>query len=288
MQTGADTSLDGLEELGGLSLADWLWAGGLILGSLLIAAIVRRLVTKGLTPQVAPLVARLLGRLAAALIFIFGIIYAMQQVGVSIAPLLGLVGLFGLALAFAFQDILENFIAGVIMSVRRPFRQGDEITTTDQEGVVEDIQLRAVTMRTYDGQRVYVPNAAVWRNAIVNHTELGSRRTTLTVGVAYDSNLEEVGRLLTDTLAGVDGVYADPAPQAYAYEFADSSINFALRFWHDPSIADLWRVRDSVAKAVKAALDEAGVEIPFPQRVVGFTGTMPPVAALSSTNGEPD
>ncbi len=271
-QATPDVNVESLQELGALTLSDWLWAGGLMLGFLLAAVLVRRGIVKALTPNVTPFVAKLLARLAGAVVFLFGLVYALQQVGVSIAPLLGVAGLFGLALAFAFQEVLENFIAGVFMSIRRPFSDGDEISTAGFEGVVEDIRLRAVTLRTFDGERVYVPNGSVWRNPIVNHTEYDTRRTTLEVGVAYDADLEAVGELLTETLAGVPGVHSEPAPQAYAFEFGDSSINFALRFWHDAPIASVWRVRDAVTKAVHDKLGEAGIDIPFPQRVVELTG----------------
>jgi len=263
---------EAFEQLGALSLSDWLWAGGLTLASVMAALLVRRLVFRLATPQLVPFVARLIARLVAVVIFIFGFFYAMQQVGVSLAPFLGVIGLLGLALAFAFQEVLENFIAGVFLSARRPFSQGDEITTGGHDGVVEDISLRELTIRTYDGERVFIPNSEVWQNPIVNHTRLEIRRTTVAVGVAYDSRLEEVAELLVDTLQRVDGVRSDPAPDAYAYEFADSSINFALRFWHDARIANEWAVRDRVVKAVHRALGEAGIEIPFPQRVVGFVG----------------
>lgn len=264
--------IEGLEEIGRLTLSDWLWAAGLVSGAILLAWIAYRVVHRVVAVPAAPLVARLVARFAAAVVFAVGFVYAMQQVGVSIAPLLGLIGLFGLALAFAFQDVLENFIAGVFLSIRRPFSEGDEIATDEHVGVVEDVQLRALTLRTFDGVRVYVPNSSVWTNPIVNYTALGTRRTTLEIGVAYDADLAAVQRLLEDATLRVDDVASEPAPQAYVYEFGASSINFALRFWHDPSIADQWRTRDAVAKAVKSILDDAGVEIPFPQRVVEIVG----------------
>ena len=263
---------EALEQLGALTLSDWIWAGGLTIGSAIAAVVTYRLILRLATPQVAPFVARLIGRLSGIVVFLFGFFYAMQQVGVSLAPFLGLVGLLGLALAFAFQEVLENFIAGVFLSARRPFRQGDEITTAGHEGVVEDISLRELTMRTYDGERVFIPNSVVWQNPIVNHTAEPTRRTTLAVGVAYASTLPDVGKLLLDTLRGVEGVHADPAPQAYAHEFGDSSINYALRFWHDSTIAAEWSVRNAVTEAVHAALNDADVEIPFPQRVVEVIG----------------
>lgn len=257
-----------LEQLGGLTLSDWLWAGGLAIGSALLALLAFRLVVRVASSHMAPLAARLIGRVVQIVTFVFGLFYALQQVGISAAPFLGVLGLLGVALAFAFQDVFENFIAGIFLSARRPFSQGDEISTAGHEGVVEDVSLRELTMRTYDGERVFIPNASVWQNPIVNHTAEEHRRTTLSVGVAYDSNLREVGNLLVHTMKSVEGVAADPAPQAYAHEFADSSINFALRFWHEAAIAKEWAVRDAVASAVHEALNDADVEIPFPQRVV--------------------
>lgn len=260
-----------LEELGALTAADWLWAGGLIVGAVLAAFIVRQIVTRVASKRLSPLLAQLLARIGAALVFIFGTIYALQQVGVSLGPLLGLLGLFGLAFAFAFQEVLENFIAGFFLSARRPFAQGDEITTSDFQGFVEDISLRELTLRTYDGELVYVPNSSVWQNPIVNHTQREKTRTTVDVGVAYDTDLAEASEVLLTTIKGVEGVAAEPAPQAYAHNFGDSSIDFALRFWHDSGIAEEWRVRDQVVQAVHAALNERGIEIPFPQRVLSLS-----------------
>ncbi len=274
LQTDADP-LEGLDELSALTLSDWLWAGGLIVGAGLAAWAVRRLVVKATARAAEPLVARLLGRLAAAIVFALGFVYALQQVGVSIAPLLGLAGLLGLAFAFAFQDILSNFLAGVFMSLRRPFSQGDEIIAAGYEGRVEDIQLRALTLTTFDGERVYIPNAEVWQNAIINHTERGIRRTTLEVGVAYDTDLRRAKQVILEALAQVDGVEPEPAPQCLWHEFGASSINAAVRYWHEPSVASMWRVRDAVAIAVKEALDAADIEIPFPQRVVTFKNGLP-------------
>lgn len=268
-QTEADP-LEGLDQLSSLSLADWIWAASLTAVAIVAAIVIRRLVSRTVGRRAEPFVAKLLGRLAAALVFVVGFVYALQRVGVSVAPLLGLVGLLGLALAFAFQDILENFIAGVLMSLRRPFNQGDEVEAGGYTGRVEDIQLRALTLRTFDGERVYIPNSTVWQNPIVNNTELGSRRTTLDVGVAYDADLEEAARLIVEAVAAEDGVMDEPAPECFWHEFGGSSINAAVRFWHEPSVATMWKTRSRVAVAVKRALDDAGVEIPFPQRVVTF------------------
>jgi len=271
----ADT--DALEQIGALSLEDWLWAGGLTVAALVTAMMASRVVKRLAGSQLAPFVTRLLGRIAAIVVFLFGFFYAMQKVGVSLAPFLGLAGLLGLALAFAFQDVLENFIAGIMLSVRRPFAQDDEITTADHEGWVEGISLREVTLRTYDGKRVFVPNADVWQNPLVNHTAYEQRRTTLGVGVGYGSSLPEAREVLLRAVASIDEVDTDRNPEAFVDEFGASSINFAVRFWHRSSIRSEWEVRSDVAMAIHKALDDAGIEIPFPQRVLTFVDEAPEV-----------
>ena len=270
MQTAQTTDDIGttVGELGALTLSDWLWAAGLLAATILFSIVVRRALGAALERRTNPFVARLLGRMAAGIVFILGVVYTMSRLGVSIAPLLGALGLIGLALAFAFQDILENFIAGILMSLRRPFNEGDQIKTGDIEGTVQDITLRSVTLRAYNGVRIYVPNAMVWKSPIFNHTELGSRRTTLTVGVAYDTDLDAAQRVLVETMASVDGVLSEPPPRAFVQQFGDSSIDFAMRFWHEPQTAVEWEVRDLVARTLKKNLDAAGIEIPFPQRVL--------------------
>lgn len=264
---------DAIEQLGELTATDWLWAGGLTLVSGVAAFAVFRVVQRVAQRQLAPFVSKLLARIVSIVVFILGFFYAMQQVGISLTPFLGIVGLLGLALAFAFQEVLENFIAGVFLSARRPFRQGDEVTTGGHEGRVEEISLRELTLKTFDGEKVIIPNSTVWQNPIVNHTAHPTRRTTLEVGVAYSSDLNHVQELLVSTLAGVDGVKSEPAPQAFSYAFGASSIDFALRYWHDASIGDEWATRDRVLRAVFVALGEAGIEIPFPQRVVEILGS---------------
>jgi small-conductance mechanosensitive channel len=154
------------------------------------------------------------------------------------------------------------------MLIRRPLRVGDQVATNQYEGTVHDITLRTVLLVTFDGESVHIPNSMVWQNPFVNYTERGLRRTTLMVGVAYDSDLDRCQQLLVEAAASVEGVASRPGPEALVTEFADSAVSFAVRFWHAPDIATLWRVRDEVARTVKRRLDQAGIVIPFPQRVV--------------------
>lgn len=256
------------DELSGLSLSDWVWAGSIILGSFLIAYIFRKVLARAWSDPDSSYATKVIARLISYVIVVFGLVYALGQIGVSVGPLLGALGVVGLALAFAFQDILENFIAGILMVLRRPFTIGDQITTNDYSGTVEDVTLRSMAMRTYAGERVYVPNAMVWKNVIVNHTELGKRRTTIEVGVSYDADLDRAAAVMTAAATSIEGVSANHPVEVFVEEFGESSIDFAVRFWHQPQKAVEWAIRDQVARALKRALDDAGIEIPFPQRVV--------------------
>ncbi len=264
---------DQLEEIvsgtSGLGWQDWVLAGAIVAVSVAIGLVVRRLASRLITRGGREgLVARSVSRFAAGIVIGFGVVYALGTLGVTIGPLLGVLGVGGIALAFALQNILENVAAGVIIQARRPFGLGDEIRSDGFEGSVEDVNLRAVIMRTFDGRKVLIPTSTVLRNAVEVDTDRPSRRTCLVVGVAYRTDLEEARAVLEDAVRAADGVLPAPEPQVYVEEFGDSSINFALLYWHRPQRREMWRVRDEVARSVKRAFDEHGIEIPFPQRVL--------------------
>ncbi len=273
------------DRLLGASWEQWLTAGivfavALVAGRVL-RTVVERVVVRDGTSRLG---ARLVARIVMYSVVVFGFVYALSALDIPLGPLVGALGVAGIALAFALQDILGNFMAGIILMVRRPFEVGDQIQTESYDGVVEDIRLRAVTMRTFDGLTVYIPNATVLDNPIVNYTQRGVRRTTFDVGVSYDADLDEVQRVIINTVRDIDGVRADPAPEAYVQEMGDSSINFAVRYWHDPQIAEVWQVRDRVARELKRCFDGAGIEIPFPQRVLHLSSAEAPIA-VHSTSG---
>lgn len=239
--------------------------------TLLLAVVVRRVMIGVLDRGESDRqTGRLVGRLVGVLIVVGGTVYALELAGLRVGPMLGALGIGGIALAFAAQDILSNFVAGVLLQVRRPFRVGDEIASGDQEGRVEDVNLRTVQIKTYDGLTVYLPNAEVLQSPITNYTKTPLNRTSLAVGVSYDSDLEQVRSIILSACAGADGVVAAPPPEAWVEQFGDSSINVAVRYWHASDIASRWRARNAVAVSVKQAFDDAGVTIPFPQRTLWF------------------
>ena len=248
-----------------LGVADWVIAGVLFVTGIVVGRVGRSLVARAAKRgdsehSLADSIARFVAYLAVAA----GVVFALGVLGVRLGPLVGALGIGGLAVAFAAQSILANFLASVILQLRRPFRGGDQITSDGCEGTVEEINFRTVILRTYDGQRVLVPCSSVLSNPIVNHTRFGRRRTSLDVGVAYDTDLEAARKVLHDALVDVEGVMSKPKPEVWVESFGDSAVNLVVRYWHKPDTASLWRVRSSVAVAIKEACGEHGIQLPFP------------------------
>ncbi len=182
---------------------------------------------------------------------------------VNALSMLGGLGLVGVAAGFAFQDILSNLLSGILLLIREPFRAGDQIRVNDIHGTVQLITIRETRIRGFDGRIVYVPNQDVYTNAIEVQTAEELLRTSLVVGVDYDTDLPQARQVALRALAAVDGVAGDPAPEAYYTEFGASSINLDLRYWTGSTQAELRRVQDQVVERVKAAFDDAGIDIPF-------------------------
>ncbi len=258
----------------GLGPWDFAIALGIFVGGVVVAFVVKALVTRLMRRgnRVDPALAALIARLVGYLVMIVGFVYALESLGIPIGLAVGGLGIAGIALAFALQDILENFIAGVLLQIQRPFTYGDQILVNDHEGTVQTIDTRNTTVLTPAGELVKIPSATVIKSDITNYTQRGSRRTTLPVGVAYGTDLREAQRILLDATARAEGVLSSPPPEAYLEAFGESSIDFALRFWHKPSIADFWAARSEVAFEVESALARAGITIPFPQRTMWWAG----------------
>ncbi|MEZ5183978.1 MAG: mechanosensitive ion channel family protein [Acidimicrobiales bacterium] len=278
---GQEVDVDSLRDAvdaGGLDASDWITAG-VVLGVAVVGSAVAARAVAGLLRRrgIEGFAGDLVGRLLGYLVFAIGLFYSLSVLGVRVGPLLGALGIAGVALAFALKDILENFLAGVLLQVRRPFDKGDQIATGDHEGTVREVNARSVVIEQPSGERVVVPSAALIHDPIVNLTAHPVRRTTLAVGVGYDTDLDEARSVILGALAGLDDVVDDPAPQALVEQFGESSIDLAVRYWHRSTIGDMWATRDVAARAIKAALDGAGIEIPFPQRVLAWApGSAPP------------
>lgn len=188
----------------------------------------------------------------------------------AVTSILAGAGIVGLALAFAFQDIAANFISGIFISFRRPLHIGDIVKVQDYMGRVEDITLRDTVLLTFQGQRVIIPNKAVFQNPIENFSLLGKRRVDLVVGVSYGEDLQKVKDIVLDVVQNVTVRTDDPITFFYD-EFADSSINFEVRIWVNSPEQPIWlQGRSEAIMLIKKAFDANDITIPFPIRTLDF------------------
>jgi small conductance mechanosensitive channel len=189
----------------------------------------------------------------------------------TVASLLAGAGIVGLALGFAFQDIAANLMAGVYLSVRRPFRRGHLIKAQDYFGIVQEVNLRWTELLTQQGQLVLIPNKQVFENPIMNYTARGSRRVDITLGVSYGDDLEKARRVALEAVAALPGLLPDKQVEMFYEEFADSSIDFTIRFWIPfQTQKDYLAARSEAMIRIKKAFDAAGIQIPFPTRTLDF------------------
>lgn len=206
--------------------------------------------------------------LAAGVFVALGIL----QLEKTVTSLLAGVGILGLALGFAFQDIAENFIAGILITVRRPFTDGDLVETNGFLGHVEDVDLRTTHIRTLQGQLVRVPNGEVFGNPLTNYSQARERRVDLACGVSYGDDLEKARGVALEAVAGVEGRAPDRDPELFYEAFGGSSIDFVVRFWiRDTGQRAFLAARSDAIQRLKAAFDEHDVGIPFPIMTLDFS-----------------
>jgi len=185
-----------------------------------------------------------------------------------LGDIIAALGLGSVAIGFAFQDIFKNFLAGILLLLQHPFRMNDQVIIDKYEGTVEKIDLRFTQIRTYQGERVLLPNATVFTSPVQVRTAYGHRRTDVEVGVDYDTSLPEAAKILHDTVSSVEGVLSDPPPEVDLIHFGDSSINFVVRYWTLPRQQQVRHAQTKVIIAIKHALDQAGISIPYPIRTL--------------------
>ena len=215
-------------------------------------------------------------QLTTIAVWLVGIMVAAVIIfpGMTPAKVLTVLGLSSVAVGFAFKDIFENFFAGILILWKYPFDRGDFISCEGVEGRIEDITIRMTMIRQVDGQLVVVPNSYLFKNPVDVLTNKPHRRITVICGVAYGTDLADARKLLIDAQQSCDSVKRDPPVEIFAQEFADSSINFEVTWWTSPTPLDVRKSRDEVVEAVKRSLDDAGIEIPFPQRTLWFKDTL--------------
>lgn len=205
-------------------------------------------------------------RTARIVILVIVIIAVLQQFGVQTASLLAVVGAAGLAIGLALQGTLSDFAAGIMILIMRPFKIGDTVEVAGDSGVVDDIGLVLTSLHTFDNVAMYIHNSNIWSNKIMNYTTNDVRRVDMVFGFGYDDNIDQAMQIAREVLDADDRVLQDPEPQIAVSELADSSVNIIVRPW--TAKENYWALKFDITKRIKERYDEAGLNIPYPQRDV--------------------
>jgi len=215
----------------------------------------------------------LLAKFVYFIVFGLGLFFILEilKLHKAVTSLLAGIGVVGLALGFAFQDIVANFIAGIILAFRKPYVLDDIVEINNIMGTVVRSNLRSTVVKTFQGQEVYIPNRLVLQNPIYNFTVLGKRRVDLSVGISYAQDLDHVEQTVKNVIDNLDFVIDKENTMFDYHGFGDSSINFNIRSWVNcPGDKPFPVYRSEIIKAIKKAFNEEGITIPFPIRTLDF------------------
>ena len=224
----------------------------------------KRNLLKRMEDQLLPV---FLGRILRWTIILIGLFIAVNVLGYGgvASGLLAGLGASALIVGFAFKDIGENFLAGVILAFNRPFDIGDVIVSQDYTGTVKEVDMRVTTIKTFDGNDVFIPNSMIIKNPVLNYTMEPTRRHEFIVGVEYASDLGKAVQAVRSVLQDNKEVLDDPAPDVILNDFGSSSINIMVRFWVNNGYLtrSQFDVKSDVIKEVKEKFDAEGIDIPF-------------------------
>lgn len=234
----------------------------------IVGKIVANLISKGLSKLLAhkgvdATVSSFIASLTYGLAMTFVIIAAISHLGFNTTSLVAVIGAAGLAVGLALQGSLSNFASGVLLISFRPFKAGDFVEVSGTAGVVEEILIFSTTLKTGDNKTVIIPNNAITGNKIINYSTKPTRRIDLVIGVSYNANLADTRNILADVVSKDERVLTDQAVTIGVSELAESSVNIVVRPW--VKSADYWPTYFDLLENIKVALDEAGIEIPYPQ-----------------------
>ncbi|UIY44257.1 mechanosensitive ion channel family protein [Methylobacterium radiotolerans] len=270
-------ALGRLEELGrsavallpGLAIALVLFGIGLLIAKGVRAAVRRAAELREASPGSASVLGRIAGGMTVLVSFLVAASVAFPSV--SAADLFNLLGIGGVAIGFAFRDVLQNLLAGILILLTRPFVIGDQIRAGSHEGTVEDVWVRATVLRTYDNQRVLIPNATLFVDKITVITAHDKRRLAFPLTIGNGDDIREARRVIVEALRSTEGVLADPPPEALVTGLGSAGVDMTARLWIDPPRRrDAVDALDHAIANVKEALTAAGIDLPYPTSQILF------------------
>ncbi len=234
-------------------IVGWIFAGW-------VGGVARKALAKA---KVDETLSKFLSKLARWAILLLVFLSCLGVFGVETTSFAAVIGSAGIAIGLAFQGTLSNFAAGIMLLMFRPFQVGDVVSVAGQTGKVNEIELFTTTLDTFDNRRFIIPNGQVFGATIENITYHDQRRADVDVGVAYSADIDRTREILTQAAESVTGGLDDPAPAIVLLGLGDSAVNWSVRVWAKAD--EFGDVKQAAIRAVKVALDETGIEIPFPQ-----------------------
>ncbi|PXA89178.1 mechanosensitive ion channel family protein [Nostoc sp. 3335mG] len=186
------------------------------------------------------------------------------------ATIISSLGIGSVAIGFAFKDILQNLLAGILLLINRPYRRGDQIVVKDFEGTVEHIQSRATLIKTYDGRRVIIPNSDVYTSPVTVNTAFPYRRDHFDIGIGYGDKPDRAMAVFAEAIASVEGVEAEPAPEVLPWGLDASAVTLRARWWSDSKRTNIVHLRARVILAIWQAAADNGIDLPFPTQQILF------------------
>jgi small-conductance mechanosensitive channel len=225
----------------------------------------------------SPLLASIVGRTLAIPVLLIGIYLVLQLAGLTrlAITVLGGTGLVGVVLGLAFREIAENALASILLSARNPFRVDDWIKVGEYQGIVQNLNMRTTVLLTLDGNHVQIPNALVFKSVVTNYSSNPGRRAEFFVGIGYEDSIVKAQDLIIEALRTHPAVLDDPEPAALVDELGPSSVILRVQFWFDGRSYSVFKVRSSLMRQVKRALQNAGISMPDAAREVIFPKGVP-------------
>jgi small-conductance mechanosensitive channel len=225
----------------------------------------------------SPLILNVIGMLAGLPVLLLGFYIVLQIAGLTslAVSILGGAGVIGIVLGFAFRDIVENFLSGILLSIRQPFQRGDFINVAGYEGVVDSLNSRSTVLISLEGNHIIIPNAAVFKNVITNFSTARFRRETLDVGIGYDDSVAQTQEVITGVLGEHEAVRNDPPPMVLVHSLGAATVNIRIYFWFDGHDISALKLKSALYRLIKRALTVSGISMPDEAREVVFPQGVP-------------
>jgi small conductance mechanosensitive channel len=220
-------------------------------------------------------------------VLLAGVLVALEILDATalVGAVLGTAGVLGVALGFAFKDILENYLAGILMSLRQPFSPRDHVVIAGNEGLVVALNSRATILMTLDGNHLRLPNALVFRGVTLNYTRNPTRRFEFDIGIGVNDDLVRAQKIGVAEMRNISGVTATPPPRAIITALGDSSVQMRYQGWVDQRHHDFLLVRSEAIRRVKLVLEAAGMDLPEPIYRVQLSEHTPARALAAARSG---